>query len=344
MKRLNETYKRLLLREDDENQLFDIPEKPLPNPNLYPGLRDKIPPVPDQFPIDPNRPNLIPPSWIKDIYTVDPNFEGWSPWDGTGNPPKNWPYITDPNGIHPPIPLPPGRPHDYPSWAVWPPPPGSPWYKPFKDAQDIIGQGLPPEWPSWIENTEDLFKWLNKRTGWFGVSIYSQQRAEQIAMAILYLIQFFRPSPGFGRPIQTTTTELDASTLPDDMLKPLLTGEESPDFPKPINWPQDKPWPPVPGNIPPGWYPNEYGDWELHYPAHFPPSGAIKWTQYPPPAHWVWYPQSPGQVPMVWDPFDGWQFDPNYDPYPPPSYSPIDPADVPDIPYRPWPGSPTGGW
>jgi len=27
-----------------------------------------------------------------------------------------------------------------------------------------------------------------------------------------------------------------------------------------------------------------------------------------------------------------------------PEYTPIDPADVPDIPNRPWPGSPTGGW
>jgi hypothetical protein len=27
-----------------------------------------------------------------------------------------------------------------------------------------------------------------------------------------------------------------------------------------------------------------------------------------------------------------------------PNYTPIDPADVPDIPNRPWPGSPTGGW
>jgi hypothetical protein len=353
MKKLNEHYKRLL-NEDDlgwgaeteplaggqvSNLITSREDEYLPfyyNPDEDVQLGDQY--DPNQY--GPYTPNNMP--WLQDIYTNDPNFDGWNHdgWttspDGTPIAPKDWPHIIDPYGVHPPIPLPPGRPPNYPPHLPWPPPPGSPYYKYIKQAQETLKDG----WPSWIKNLDDLLKYFEKRdTKTLGIS---REMWNQIGFWLSLILQVRGNAP-----ITAPILELDPETFIDynwDETSPNPFGV--PQQPRPVFWPANVPWPPrnIEG-IPHGWYQNEDGGFDQHFPAHFPQGGSIKWSTNPPPPHWEWIPKhytdgrpvNPHQVPMWWNPSDGWQIHPWYAPMPslPPGYEPNPNYGKPFYPHAP---------
>lgn len=296
MKRIDEIYKRLLLREDDGNQIFDTPEPLPPLPPMAPnGLPERTPPILpyDPYPplptYNPEKPYPYP-VWKQiypDIWQNDPNFQGWPQWDGTPPPPKTWPHILDPNGVFPPIPLTPERPPNYPTWEPWPPPPGSPWYENFK----LLWQNI-NNIPDWVKTPQDLEQWLRKIRNDYGVHIYSQEQFN----TFVNLLQLFFWAMPWTRFIKIAATAKKWSKGIETRLDAIDTEQgEAQEYMPPAPWEPDNPiypWgegDPRPGQVPWGWYEDDTGVWQQIFPDSMPKiPGSIDWRQSPPPARWVW--------------------------------------------------------
>jgi hypothetical protein len=144
-------------------------------PDLYRLILEVVEPPPESsldVPINPPRkesgvglyntdlydnPSYKPWEYIDDPADQNDWF-GWDEWDGTGEPPPNWPRIRVvsrwSNGRPIFIPFTAERPADYPPWEEWPPQPGHEIYRRY---QEFAKRFVNP--PDWVKNQNDFYKW-----------------------------------------------------------------------------------------------------------------------------------------------------------------------------------------